>query len=340
MLQVNEKKRDVQWDNVNEIAEDVIINLPRQINKHRNRDQYYDVSEAKVILQELKLLSSDYELSEECLSSNSVFSDGGKIELISAVTQKLHQSETAFAIYTCRPYIFSLGKHKDALFLIDTHPVSEAVGGNSNGKENHHPMKRKSNQEEAEVTVKRIQVDTVSNGIVDVTVCGGYVSNKESAIVIGSDQKALRNSKILLLKETFTGVFTGSPTEYLKVGQTIGPGILHKQKLLTSYKTLPLLMTKYNKETSGVLAFGTDGEENLYKAMSQVFEDAKHLRCDIHLRDNVKRKLNEYGITGSVATEIVCDIFGKVLGEVMEGGLVDCSSSREFDIALNNATNK
>ena len=120
----------------------------------------------------------------------------------------------------------------------------------------------------------------------------------------------------------------------------IGPGILHKQKLLTSYKTLPLLMTKYNKETSGVLAFGTDGEENLYKAMSQVFEDATHLRYDIHLRDNVKRKLNEFGITGSVASEIVCDIFGKVLDEVVEGGLVDCPSSREFDIALNNVTNK
>ena len=122
----------------------------------------------------------------------------------------------------------------------------------------------------------------------------------------------------------------------------IGPGILHKQKLLTSYKTLPLLMTKYNKQKRGVLAFGTDGEENLYKAMSQVFEDAKHLRCDIHSlkRDNVKRKLNEFGIKGSVTSEIVCDIFGKVLDEVVEGGLVDCTSSREFGIALNNVTNK
>lgn len=122
----------------------------------------------------------------------------------------------------------------------------------------------------------------------------------------------------------------------------IGPGILHKQKLPTSYKTLPLLMTKYNKETSGVLAFGTDGEENLYKAMSQVFEDAKHFRCDIHSlkRDNVKRKLNEFGIKGSVASKIVWDIFGKVLDEMVEGGLVDCTSSREFGIALNNVTNK
>ena len=120
----------------------------------------------------------------------------------------------------------------------------------------------------------------------------------------------------------------------------IGPGILHKQKLLTSYKTLPLLMTKYNTETSGVLAYGTDGEENLYSAWSQVFKDAKHLRCDIHLRDNVKRKLHELGITGSVAVEIVSDIFGKVLGEVTEGGLVDCTSGKDFDIALNNVTSK
>ena len=120
----------------------------------------------------------------------------------------------------------------------------------------------------------------------------------------------------------------------------IGPGILHKQKLLTSYKTLPLLMTKYNKETSGVLASGTDREENLYKAMSQVFEDAKHLRCDIHLRDNVKRKLSELEITGSVASEIVSDIFGKALGEVTEGGLVDCTSGAEFDTALDNVKRK
>ena len=118
----------------------------------------------------------------------------------------------------------------------------------------------------------------------------------------------------------------------------IGPGILHKQKLLTSYKTLPLLMTKYRKETSGVLVFGTDGEENLYNAMAEVFVDAKHLRCDIHLKDNVKRKLNELGITGAVASEIVFDIFGKVLGEEKEGGLVDCKSSEEFDVAVSDAT--
>ena len=81
------------------------------INKHRKFDQYYDTSKAKVKLKELKILSSNYELSEECISSSTVF---------------LHDGRT-------RPYIFPVGKHKDALFLIDTHPVPEDLGGNYNG---------------------------------------------------------------------------------------------------------------------------------------------------------------------------------------------------------------
>lgn len=117
----------------------------------------------------------------------------------------------------------------------------------------------------------------------------------------------------------------------------IGPGILHKQKLLTSYKTLPLLMTKYRRETTDVLVFGTDGEENLYNAMAEVFVNAKHLRCDIHLKDNVKRKLNDLGIGGIAASEIFFDIFGKGMGNVAEGGLVDCKSTEEFDAALEDA---
>lgn len=131
-----EEKSDVQWDDVKEMAEHVIVNLPRLVNQHRRIDQHYEAPEAKVKLKELKLLSSDYELSEECISSSTVFSDHGRTELINALTRKLDQvdqNETAVAIYTCRPYIFPVGKHKDALFLVDTHPVSEEVGGNCNG---------------------------------------------------------------------------------------------------------------------------------------------------------------------------------------------------------------
>lgn len=108
----------------------------------------------------------------------------------------------------------------------------------------------------------------------------------------------------------------------------IGPGILHKQKLQTSYQTLPLLMTKYHKGTSGVLVYGTDGEENIASAFSQVFPNAQHLCCDIHMKENVKRKLAECGIMGHIASEIMYDIFGKaVSGDKVEGGLIHCTSA-------------
>ena len=120
----------------------------------------------------------------------------------------------------------------------------------------------------------------------------------------------------------------------------IGPGILHKQKLYTSYKTLPLLMSKYRAGTNGVLVYGTDGEDNMAKAFSDVYPDAKHLRCDIHMKDNVKRKLSQLGISGDIALEIMSDVFGKKIDGRIDGGLVDCSSSEEFGNALISATQK
>ena len=80
----------------------------------------------------------------------------------------------------------------------------------------------------------------------------------------------------------------------------IGPGVLHKRKLEESYYTLPSLMVKYQPETRGVLVVGTDGEENIWKTLNNVFLDALHLRCDIHLKDNVKQKLSELAINSKL----------------------------------------
>ena len=79
-----------------------------------------------------------------------------------------------------------------------------------------------------------------------------------------------------------------------------GPGVLHKRKLEESYYTLPSLMVKYQPETRGVLFVGTDDEENIWKALNNVFLDALHLRCDIHLKDNVKQKLSELAINSKL----------------------------------------
>lgn len=114
----------------------------------------------------------------------------------------------------------------------------------------------------------------------------------------------------------------------------VGPGVLHKRKLESSYYILPSSMVKYRPETRGVLVIGTDGEENISKALSNVFADAVHLRCDMHLKDNVKRKLSELRIEPTPARAITNDIFGCDLGGIKEGGLVDCTSEEEFDRSL------
>ena len=114
----------------------------------------------------------------------------------------------------------------------------------------------------------------------------------------------------------------------------IGPGILHKRKLETSYYALPSLMVKYNNNIKGVLVYGTDGEANISSAMCNVFPDAVHLRCDLHLKDNARKKLTELGIDGVTQRDIMKDIFGCELEGTREGGLVDCTSEEEYDKSL------
>lgn len=64
---------------------------------------------------------------------------------------------------------------------------------------------------------------------------------------------------------------------------------------------------------------GTDGEENLWKAMSNVFSNAVHLRCDMHLKDNIKHKLSDLKVSPIPAREITHDIFGCTLDGAKEG---------------------
>ena len=75
------------------------------------------------------------------------------------------------------------------------------------------------------------------------------------------------------------------------------------------------------------LWFGTDGEVNLSNPLLNVFHSAMHLRCDIHVKDNIKSKLSSLGIPNLVAKEYMADIFGR--GE--EAGLVHCEDGIKFN---------
>ena len=47
--------------------------------------------------------------------------------------KKTKEGNEAIGLYTCAPYTIVIGIHREALFLLDTRPISEALGGNGNG---------------------------------------------------------------------------------------------------------------------------------------------------------------------------------------------------------------
>lgn len=115
----------------------------------------------------------------------------------------------------------------------------------------------------------------------------------------------------------------------------IGPVMIHQQRLYESYHTLASSLVRMNFKLKHILCYGTDDERNLYKAFGDVFPFAVHLLCDIHMADNVMRKLPDLGMSKTVANEYRTEIFGKKVGNAHEPGLVDCLTEDEFRERLN-----
>ena len=103
----------------------------------------------------------------------------------------------------------------------------------------------------------------------------------------------------------------------------IGPMLVHRRKLFSSYHFFASSLVSLKPLISDLQAFGTDGEENLFKAFSAQFSRAKHLRCFLHFRDNCKAKLQQMSVQNDVTIEIIQDILGSFLKG--KEGLVDAS---------------
>ena len=83
--------------------------------------------------------------------------------------------------------------------------------------------------------------------------------------------------------------------------------------------------------------YGTDGEEALVKALCACFLKAVDLRCYLHKQGNLEKRLKLASATAT--TEIVRDIFGVQVGEVLSKGLVDVGSEETFDLQLQRCVN-
>ena len=114
----------------------------------------------------------------------------------------------------------------------------------------------------------------------------------------------------------------------------IGPVLVHHKKEASSYYELSSAMVKLNADCQNVLVYGTDGEKALADGFGRPLPYARHLLCDIHMKDNILSKLSELGIKGKTSQPIVRDIFGKDVGTNRIPGLIDVTDAVEFDTSV------
>lgn len=115
----------------------------------------------------------------------------------------------------------------------------------------------------------------------------------------------------------------------------LGPVLVHQSKEYTTYHFFVSSLIGIAPNLTGILAFGTDGEAALVKALKQQFCFAVHLRCFRHMKNDIERKLTtDMHFPKDAASQILAHIFGEKIGPTFYEGLVDCDSENDFDFKL------
>ena len=114
----------------------------------------------------------------------------------------------------------------------------------------------------------------------------------------------------------------------------IGPVLVHYKKSFSTYLFFASTLVGLCPQLSDLKCFGTDGEEALYSAFSQVFPNAIHLLCSIHFRRNITDKMKNLGIENHLQQVVLGDLFGKQVSTHHLEGILDSENSDEFDRAF------
>ena len=139
---------------------------------------------------------------------------------------------------------------------------------------------------------------------------------------------------------------------YLTTLNFSNPMFVYKNNENKHPTTLAAVMTSVTKEerdyrfiasclkNAGVssLTYGTDGEYALERGFESVFpiEDGSqreniHLRCFLHAKNDISRKLTALNVGAARKTRITEDILGKESDGKRIKGLVDCENAEDFE---------
>jgi hypothetical protein len=121
------------WLDIAALAEDVIKRTPSIVNPYRKKERQYDAMEAFQILRLLGVTDDEYYLTEEITAGYGVFTASGRLALVNAMEKLFNKYAYNVGIYTCGAYTFTVGCKYGQYFVMDTHSISQDLGGDGNG---------------------------------------------------------------------------------------------------------------------------------------------------------------------------------------------------------------
>ena len=120
----------------------------------------------------------------------------------------------------------------------------------------------------------------------------------------------------------------------------LGPILIHYKKTFVTYLFFASSLVGQCPQLQVIRAFGTDGEKPLIDFFNHEFGFAQHLTYFIHVRRNIKEKLQLCCIPSDVAQQVMNDIFGQRRGTVFEEGIVDAVYTDDFQHKLESLETK
>lgn len=128
-LIANLKRHKNAVDYICTVAESTIESYPTLLNKHRDINDLFDPWEALEKMKKFDEEMRNFNLEERLDCLPTVFSNEGMSNLYDILIS--NEKKDVCFIYVCHPYAFLIGCKEESYYILDTHPVSEELGGNN-----------------------------------------------------------------------------------------------------------------------------------------------------------------------------------------------------------------
>ncbi|CAB3989984.1 Mitogen-activated kinase kinase kinase A [Paramuricea clavata] len=203
------------------LAEDVIKGTPFIVSPYRKKERQYDAMEAFQILRLLGVTDDEYYLTEEITAGYGVFTASGRLALVNAMEKLFNKYAYNVGIYMCGAYTFTVGCRYGQYFVMDTHSISQDLGGDGNGEPNYNSTMSFSNCDRYSDELKT----SVHKNIAFVSLCSSDEDGEQS------DQQCLKSPGV-----SKNGKENISPYKAQKIHSQIFPTEIILQKSGLAFK--------------------------------------------------------------------------------------------------------